>query len=34
MAPDDRTALLAELSGEQSERLIELLDPDQRAVAR
>ena len=34
MAPDDRTALLAELPGEQSERLIELLNPEQRDVAR
>ena len=34
MSPDDRTALLAEVSGEQSDRLIELLDPDQRAMAR
>ena len=34
MAPDDRTALLAELPPEQAERLIALLDPDQREVAR
>jgi len=34
MAPDDRTALLAELPGEHAERLIGLLDPDQRAIAR
>jgi magnesium transporter len=34
MAPDDRTALLAELPAEQSERLIELLDSEQRVVAR
>jgi magnesium transporter len=34
MAPDDRTALLAELPSEHAERLIDLLDPDQRAIAR
>ena len=34
MAPDDRTALLAELPAEQAERLIDLLDPEQRAIAR
>jgi magnesium transporter len=33
MAADDRTALLAELPVEKSERLLELLDPDQRAIA-
>jgi magnesium transporter len=34
MAPDDRTALLAELPSDHAERLIDLLDPDQRAIAR
>jgi magnesium transporter len=34
MAPDDRTALLAEVPAEHSERLIDLLDPQQRAIAR
>ncbi len=34
MAADDRTALLAELPGERAERLIALLSPDQRAIAR
>jgi magnesium transporter len=34
MAPDDRTALLAELPPEAAERLIELLDPEQKAIAR
>src|SRR5262249_10931665 len=34
MAPDDRTALLAELPPDQANRLIELLNPEQRAVAR
>jgi magnesium transporter len=34
MAPDDRTALLAELPVEQAERLIALLEPEERAIAR
>ena len=34
MAADDRTALLEELPRERAERLIELLSPEQRAVAR
>jgi magnesium transporter len=34
MAPDDRTALLAELPTEQAERLINLLDDEQRVIAR
>ncbi len=34
MAPDDRTALLAEMPAEQSERFINLLDPAERQVAR
>ncbi len=33
MAPDDRTALLAELPSAQTRGLIELLDPGERAVA-
>jgi magnesium transporter len=34
MAPDDRTALLEELPGERAERLLALLSPRERAVAR
>ncbi len=34
MSPDDRTALLEELPRERAERLIELLSPEQRHVAR
>ncbi len=34
MAPDDRTALLAEMPAEQSERFINLLDPNERQIAR
>jgi magnesium transporter len=34
MAADDRTALLAELPTEDAERLIDLLDPEQKAIAR
>jgi magnesium transporter len=33
MAPDDRTALLEELPGETTSRLLSLLSPDQRSVA-
>ena len=32
MAPDDRTALLAELPPEQAERFINLLDLEERTV--
>jgi magnesium transporter len=34
MAPDDRTALLAEMPPEQAERFINLLDQNERVVAR
>jgi magnesium transporter len=34
MAPDDRTALLEELPGALADRLLALLSPEQRAVAR
>jgi magnesium transporter len=34
MAPDDRTALLGELPAERAERLLALLSPKERAVAR
>ena len=34
MAPDDRTALLEELPGQVTKRLLDLLSPEERAVAR
>lgn len=34
MSPDDRTALLAELPAAQAQGLLELLSPDQRAIAQ
>ena len=34
MAPDDRTALLAALPAQHADRLIDLLDTEQRTIAR